>query len=124
MKLLKYVMTSDSGPAVNPCFAICSLAMCAPNVLLRTCWICLSSEAVDLRWNFVTDCYPSRCVAHVLIDSGAFDTRGGRARDRKGPRVSQFGPAFEYLESAFGLARDCIKLGLEAVAPLFAAEKT
>ncbi|WP_157652980.1 hypothetical protein [Burkholderia ubonensis] len=48
MKLLKYVTTSDSGLALNPYFAICSLAMCAPNVLLRICWICLSTEAVDL----------------------------------------------------------------------------
>ncbi|WP_198373931.1 hypothetical protein [Burkholderia ubonensis] len=85
MRLLKYVMASDSGLAPNPYFAICSLAMCAPNVLLRACRICLSTEAADLRRNFVTDWYPSRCVAHVLVDSGAFDARGGRARDRKGP---------------------------------------
>ncbi|WP_143135508.1 hypothetical protein [Burkholderia ubonensis] len=31
MKLLKYVMTSDSGLAPNPYFGICSLAMCTPN---------------------------------------------------------------------------------------------
>lgn len=101
MKLLKYVMTSDSGLAVNPCFAICSLAMCAPNVLLRTCWICLSTEAVDLRRNFVTDCYPSRCVAHVLIDSGAFDARGGRARDRKGPARFAIRPSIRIYRVGF-----------------------
>lgn len=31
MKLLKYVMTSDSGLAPNPYFDICSLALCTPN---------------------------------------------------------------------------------------------
>lgn len=36
----------------------------------------------------------------------------------------RFGPSFENVEAAFGLARDCIRLGLEAVAPLFAIDKT
>lgn len=31
MKLLKYVMTSDTGLAPNPYFGICSLAVCTPN---------------------------------------------------------------------------------------------
>ncbi|NPT61648.1 Nmad2 family putative nucleotide modification protein [Paraburkholderia elongata] len=31
MKLLKYVMTSDTGLAPNPYFDICSLALCTPN---------------------------------------------------------------------------------------------
>lgn len=31
MKLLKYVMTCDSGLAPNPYFGICSLALCTPN---------------------------------------------------------------------------------------------
>ncbi|WP_155628852.1 Nmad2 family putative nucleotide modification protein [Burkholderia stagnalis] len=31
MKLLKYVMTSDSGLAPNPYFGVCSLALCTPN---------------------------------------------------------------------------------------------
>ena len=31
MKLLKYVMTSDSGLAPNPYFDVCSLALCTPN---------------------------------------------------------------------------------------------
>jgi hypothetical protein len=31
MKLLKYVMTSDSGLAPNPFFGVCSLALCTPN---------------------------------------------------------------------------------------------
>jgi hypothetical protein len=31
MKLLKYVMTVDSGLAPNPYFGICSLALCTPN---------------------------------------------------------------------------------------------
>jgi hypothetical protein len=31
MKLLKYVMTSDTGLAPNPYFGICSLALCTPN---------------------------------------------------------------------------------------------
>lgn len=31
----------------------------------------------------------------------------------------QFGPSFENVEAALGLARDCIRLGIEAVAPLF-----
>lgn len=30
-KLLKYVMTSDSGLAPNPYFGVCSLALCTPN---------------------------------------------------------------------------------------------
>lgn len=31
MKLLKYVMTNDSGLAPNPFFGVCSLALCTPN---------------------------------------------------------------------------------------------
>jgi hypothetical protein len=31
----------------------------------------------------------------------------------------QFGPSFEHVDSALGLARDCISLGLDAVKPLF-----
>lgn len=31
MKLLKYVMTTDSGLAPNPYFDVCSLALCTPN---------------------------------------------------------------------------------------------
>lgn len=31
MKLLKYVMTTDSGLAPNPFFGVCSLALCTPN---------------------------------------------------------------------------------------------
>lgn len=31
MKLLKYVMTHDSGLAPNPFFGVCSLALCTPN---------------------------------------------------------------------------------------------
>ncbi|WP_175924638.1 hypothetical protein [Burkholderia latens] len=31
----------------------------------------------------------------------------------------QFGPSFENVEAALSLARDCIRLGIEAVAPLF-----
>jgi hypothetical protein len=31
MKLLKYVMTHDSGLAPNPYFDVCSLALCTPN---------------------------------------------------------------------------------------------
>lgn len=31
MKLLKYVMTTDSGLAPNPFFNVCSLALCTPN---------------------------------------------------------------------------------------------
>lgn len=31
MKLLKYVMTHDSGLAPNPFFEVCSLALCTPN---------------------------------------------------------------------------------------------
>ncbi|MFU2325627.1 hypothetical protein [Pseudomonas sp. NFX98] len=31
MKLLKYVMTHDSGLAPNPYFGVCSLALCTPN---------------------------------------------------------------------------------------------
>jgi hypothetical protein len=31
MKLLKYVMTKDSGLAPNPYFGVCSLALCTPN---------------------------------------------------------------------------------------------
>lgn len=31
MKLLKYVMTNDTGLAPNPFFGICSLALCTPN---------------------------------------------------------------------------------------------
>ncbi len=31
MKLLKYVMTSDTGLAPNPFFDVCSLALCTPN---------------------------------------------------------------------------------------------
>lgn len=31
MKLLKYVMTNDSGLAPNPFFDVCSLALCTPN---------------------------------------------------------------------------------------------
>jgi len=31
MKLLKYVMRSDSGLAPNPYFGVCSLALCTPN---------------------------------------------------------------------------------------------
>lgn len=31
MKLLKYVMTNDSGLAPNPYFDVCSLALCTPN---------------------------------------------------------------------------------------------
>ncbi|MFM0411232.1 DUF5677 domain-containing protein [Paraburkholderia dipogonis] len=33
----------------------------------------------------------------------------------------QFGPSFEHVDAALGLARDCIRLGLDAVAPLFTA---
>ncbi|WP_322065224.1 hypothetical protein [Burkholderia ubonensis] len=82
MNLLKYVMTGDSGLALNPAWRTFSLIAAH------------STLAV---------------AGHAL---------------GKAPRVPQFGPAFEHLESAFGLARDCIKLGLETVAPLFAAEKT
>jgi len=31
MKLLKYVMTNDTGLAPNPFFGVCSLALCTPN---------------------------------------------------------------------------------------------
>ncbi len=34
----------------------------------------------------------------------------------------QFGPSFEHVEAALGLARDCLRLGLESVAPLFAVD--
>ncbi|ALF88333.1 MULTISPECIES: DUF5677 domain-containing protein [Ralstonia solanacearum species complex] len=33
----------------------------------------------------------------------------------------QFGPSFANVDSALGLARDCIRLGLDAVAPIFTA---
>jgi len=36
----------------------------------------------------------------------------------------QFGPSFENVDAALGLACDCIRLGLEAVAPLFIVDKT
>ena len=36
MKLLKYVMTSDSGLAPNPFFGMCSLALCTPNHMNAT----------------------------------------------------------------------------------------
>jgi len=34
----------------------------------------------------------------------------------------RFGPSFENVDAALGLARDCIRLGIEAVAPLFKAD--
>lgn len=54
MKLLKYVMTSDSGLAPNPFFGVCSLALCTPNHmnadLLPGDWIVgHSSKATDHR---------------------------------------------------------------------------
>lgn len=34
----------------------------------------------------------------------------------------QFGPSFEHVEAALGLARNCVRLGLDAVEPLFTTD--
>ncbi|MBU9589611.1 hypothetical protein KTE43_14920 [Burkholderia multivorans] len=71
----------------------------------------------------MTGVYQGAWRTFSLIAGHATLTTAGHAFSRNLLDL-QFGPSFEHIEAAVGLARDCIQLGIEAVAPLFTVEQT
>lgn len=97
MKLLKYVMTSDSGLAPNPYHGICSLALCTPNHMRARLdvgdWIVGHSNRVTGR-----KLIHAMRITRILIMPEYFERYPQKRPIPDGTRAEQCGDNFYYLE--------------------------
>lgn len=98
MKLLKYVMTSDTGLAPNPYFGICSLAVCTPNhrkaKLEIGDWIVgHSSKATGNKL------IHAMCVTKILTMSEYFQAFPQKRPDPEGDQIAQCGDNFYSIDA-------------------------
>lgn len=95
MKLLKYVMTTDSGLAPNPYFGVCSLALCTPNHMNARLdigdWVVAhSSKSTGQRLVY------AMCLTRILDMSAYFAAFPNKRPDPSGSREQQSGDNLYY----------------------------
>lgn len=99
MKLLKYVMTSDSGLAPNPYHGICSLALCTPNHMRARLdvgdWIVGHSSSVTGR-----KLIHAMRITRILTMPEYFEGFPQKRPNPGGTRAEQCGDNLYYLEGS------------------------
>lgn len=95
MKLLKYVMTTDSGLAPNPYFGVCSLALCTPNHMNAQLepgdWV-VAHSSKDTGQRLVY----AMCLTRILDMPDYFAAFPNKRPDPSGSREQQCGDNLYY----------------------------